>query len=118
MDNCSCCFTDTLAKCEDIIRVNIIPPPYHEGFRWVVTDKFGNKYQGTLQENVEGYYIPVTALPDGLLTQYSGEFTLQIFPLGDQTCGPLSFKIAGLFDCISFTITGGTFEKNNLGCEI
>lgn len=118
MDNCSCCFTDTLAKCENQIRVNVLLPPYYAGFRWVITDKFSNKYEGELLENEEGYYINLIDLPDGLLTQYSGDFTLQIFPLGDQSCGPVSFKIAGLFDCISFSITGGTFEKNNLGCEI
>lgn len=117
-DNCSCCFTDTLAKCENQIRVNILLPPYYDGFRWVITDKFGNKYQGELAENEEGYYIPLTELPDGLLTQYSGDFTLQIFPLGDQSCGPLNFKVMGQYDCIEFGITGGTFEKNNLGCEI
>lgn len=117
MDNCSCCFVDTLAKCETQIRVNVIPPPYDD-YRWVITDKFGNKYQGELLENEEGFYIPITDLPDGFLTQYSGEFTLQLFPLGDQSCGPVSFKVAGLYDCISFSISGGTFEKNNLGCEI
>lgn len=117
MSTCSCCFNDYLAKCEDFIRLNIIPPPYGE-YRWVITDKFDNKYQGELQENEEGYYIPVDELPAGLLTQYSGLFKLQIFPVGDQTCGPVTFKVAGQFDCISFTIEGGTFEKNNLGCEI
>lgn len=117
MTPCSCCFTDFLAKCETQIRLNIILPAYDE-YRWTIKDKFGNIYQGELLENEEGYYIPVTGLPDGLLTQYSGEFKLQIFPVGDQSCGPVNFKVAGLFDCIAFDIQGGTFEKNNLGCEI
>lgn len=114
MENCTCCFVDTLAKCESEIVLNIILPPY-QNYKWVITDKFGNKYQGDLNEERT---IDVGFLPAGLLTQYSGDFTLQIFPDSDQACGPAQFKVAGLYDCISFTVTGGTFEKNNLGCEV
>lgn len=112
--NCSCCFTDTLAKCETEIVLNITLPPYYY-YKWVITDKFGNKYEGPLNDERT---IPVADLPAGLLTQYSGEFTLQIFQDDNQACKPENFMVAGMYDCISFTITGGTFEKNNLGCEI
>jgi hypothetical protein len=112
--NCSCCFTDTLAKCEDGIKLNILLAVYTD-YKWVITDKFDNKYQGVIPSDL---IIPVADLPAGLLTQYSGEFKLQIFPNIEGPCGPVPFIIAGQFDCISFTISGGTFEKNNLGCDV
>lgn len=118
MDNCSCCFIDTLAKCETEIVVNIILPVYGH-YRWVITDKFGNKYQGEFQTNASGgLTIPVADLPAGLLTQYSGEMKLQIFPAGTESCAPEQFLAAGKYDCIGFSITGGNFEKNNLGCAL
>lgn len=118
MDNCSCCFTDTLARCETEIVVNIQLPVYGE-YRWVITDKFGNKYQGDITPNeAGGFSIPVADLPAGLLTQYSGDMKLQVFPQGTEACAPEQFHVAGKYDCISFNITGGNFEKNNLGCAV
>lgn len=114
MENCNCCFTDYLAKCNDEIALNITLPPYMN-YKWVITDKHGNKYQGDLNDERT---IPVSDLPAGLLTQYSGNFTLQIFPDSEQSCGPVTFIVAGQYDCIDFSIKGGTFEKNNLGCEV
>jgi hypothetical protein len=115
--NCSCCFTDTLAKCETEIQVNAQLNP-DSFYRWVITDKFENKYEGEAATDSDGFFtIPVADLPAGLLTQYSGEFKLQVFDLY-ASCAPEKFKVAGVYDCISFTISGGTFEKNNLGCEI
>jgi hypothetical protein len=118
MTPCSCCFTDTLAKCEEEIRLFITLPVY-ASYRWVITDKFGHKYQGTLTPHADGgYAIPVDELPAGLLTQYSGSMKLEIFEEGDSACSPVNFFAAGMYDCIEFSITGGTFEKNNLGCEV
>jgi hypothetical protein len=118
MSNCSCCFFDTLAKCQDEIVVNIQLPVYGE-YRWVITDKFGNKYEGAFLYNDDGQVvIPVADLPEGLLTQYSGKFTLQIVEAGTQACAPVQFLAAGKYDCIEFEITGGDYQKNNLGCEL
>lgn len=86
-------------------------------YRWVITDKFRNQYQGEMQTDGNGFFsIPVADLPAGLLTQYSGYFKLQVYQLY-ASCAPEKFKVAGIFDCIEFTITGGTFTKNNLGCD-
>ena len=66
---------------------------------------------------MDGFFvIPVADLPAGLLTQYSGKFMLQVYQLY-AACNPEKFRVAGVFDCIEFEITGGTFEKNNLGCS-
>jgi len=112
----TCCFTDTIAKCETEIQVNAMLDP-ETFYRWVITDKFGNKYEGEVQTDTQGFFtIPVEDLPAGLLTQYSGVFKLQVFQLY-AACGPEKFKVAGLYDCIEFEITGGTFVKNNLGCD-
>lgn len=112
--SCSCCFTDTLAKCEEYVKLNIILPVYG-AYRWVITDKFGHKYEGELNDEQT---IPVADLPAGLLTQYSGTFKLEIFESGDAACLPVQFFVAGKYTCIDFEITPGNFQKNNLGCEI
>ena len=116
MTPCSCCFTDTLAKCETTIQVNAMLEP-ESWYRWVITDKFGNMHEGEVQTDGNGFFsIPVADLPAGLLTQYSGSFKLQVFQLY-AACAAEKFKVAGIFDCIEFSITGGTFTKNNLGCD-
>lgn len=112
----NCCFTDHLAKCETEIQVYAMLTPT-TAYRWVITDKFGNKYEGEVTTDADGFFaIPVEDLPAGMLTQYSGSFLLQVY-LQDTTCAPEKFKIAAVHDCIEFTVTGGTFEKNNLGCD-
>jgi len=112
--NCNCCFTDYLAKCNLSIQVYAQLSPLTD-YIWVITDKFGNKYQGEFTTNSDGFWeIPVDELPSGLLTQYSGEFTLQV---QDSGCKPVKFKVAQEYDCINFTIKGGTYEKETLGCD-
>lgn len=114
MENCNCCFNDFLAKCETEVVINTNLTAF-ASYRWVITDKFGNKYEGDATAGAEGgLTIPVAELPSGMLTQYSGEFTLQIY---DSTCGPIKFYLTGEYDCVTFNIVGGTFVKNEIGCE-
>lgn len=115
--SCSNCFTDFLAKCNDVINVYAQLPALalYDSYRWVITDKFRNKYEGYFTVDADGFWqIPVDELPDGLLTQYSGDFSLQVY---DSGCKPVKFKVAQEYDCIDFHIKGGTFVKDNLGCS-
>lgn len=112
--NCNCCFTDFIAKCNLSLQVYAQLAPLND-YTWVITDKFGNKYQGEFTTDSGGFWtIPVDQLPSGLLTQYSGEFTLQVQDIG---CKPVKFKVAQEYDCINFTVKGGTYEKNTIGCD-
>ena len=114
--NCNCCFYDFIAKCETdlVLYVHLTPTIV---YRWVITDKFQNKYEGTATADADGSLsIPVEELPAGLLTQYSGDFKLQI--LDEESCTPIKFKIAGEYDCIDFNVKGGTFVKDFIGCPI
>lgn len=112
--NCNCCFVDFIAKCNLEIQVYAQLSPLTD-YIWVIKDKFGNLYQGEFTTDADGFWaIPVDELPGGLLTQYSGEFTLQV---QDSGCKPAKFKIAQEYDCINFNIKGGTYEKNTLGCS-
>lgn len=114
MNSCNCCFTDFLAKCEEEIIVNAALAP-GTPYRWVITDKFDNKYDGEATAGADGELtIPVEELPAGLLTNYSGDFLLQIYD--DSSCGHIKFKMTGEYDCLSFNVRGGTFVKNELGC--
>lgn len=114
--NCNCCFYDFIAKCETELVLNVWLTPATE-YRWVITDKFDNKYEGAVTSDADGHLsIPVEDLPPGLLTQYSGDFKIQI--LDAESCTPIKFKIAGEYDCIDFNVKGGTFVKDYIGCDI
>lgn len=116
INNCTCCFSDYIVKCEDAIRVNAKLEATTE-YIWVVTDKFNRQYQGTATTNADGYIdILVADLPAGLLTEFSGSFSLQFF-LSEDACKPVSFLIAQEVDCIDFTVHAGTRVKAFLGCE-
>ena len=114
--SCICCFTDYLVKCSEEINVFAKLTPATE-YAWVITDKFNRQYSGTFTTDVDGFWvIPVEVLPAGLLTEFSGSFSLQVYD--DATaCSPVKFTIAQEYDCIDFSIRAGTREKNNLGCE-
>lgn len=112
--NCECCFHDFIVKCNTSLHVYAQLAPLSD-YTWIITDKFGNKYQGEFTTDANGFWqIPVDQLPSGLLTQYSGEFALQV---QDTGCKPVKFKIAQEYDCINFTVKGGTYEKDTIGCD-
>lgn len=114
MPECSTCFVDFLAKCNLEIQVYAQLSPL-TSYRWVISDKFGKKYEGDFTTDSDGFWtIPVDELPSGLLTEYSGLFTLEVM---DSGCKPVRMKIAQQYSCIDFTVKGGTYEKNTLGCD-
>jgi len=114
---CNTCFDDFVAKCNTAISVYAQLPslPIYESYKWVITDKFDHKYEGVFLVDENGFWeIPVEDLPEGLLTQYSGSFKVEVY---DSSCKPAKFKIAQEYDCISFDIKGGTFTKDYIGCN-
>src|SRR5688572_8856200 len=113
---CTCCFVDFIDKCEESLTLNVYLTPDTE-YRWVITVKLENKYEGTATADADGHLvIPVEDLPPGMLTQYSGYFKIHI--LDAESCTPIKFKIAGEYDCIDFSVSGGTFVKDFIGCPI
>jgi hypothetical protein len=114
MTHCACCFTDYIAKCNLQLTVYAQLSPLTD-YTWIITDKFTNKFSGSFTTDADGFWsIPVDELPPGLLTQYSGLFTLEV---QDSGCKPVRMKIAQQYDCIDFTVKGGTYEKDTLGCD-
>lgn len=112
--SCSTCFTDFIAKCNLQLQVYAQLAPLSD-YIWIISDKFGNKYQGDFTTDSNGFWVvPVDQLPSGLLTQYSGLFTLEA---QDSGCKPVKFKVAQEYSCIDFVVKGGTYEKNTLGCD-
>ncbi len=111
--SCHTCFTDFIVKCPTEIRVYAQVTPLTE-YTWIITDKFDRQYSGEFTSDENGFFaIPVVDLPDGFLTEYSGDFKLQV---QDGDCKPVKFLVASEYDCIDFTIKAGTREKDNLGC--
>lgn len=115
--SCSTCFEDFIAKCNEQIRVYAQLPalPVYENYKWVISDKFGHKYEGGFVVDSNGFWeIQVDELPEGLLTQHSGSFNLEVY---DGSCKPVKFKIAQEYDCLEFEVKGGTFVKDYIGCS-
>lgn len=114
---CDTCFPDFIAKCNEAIQVYAQLPSLaaYESYKWVITDKFDKKYEGSFVVDENGFWeIPVDDLPEGLLTEYSGQFSLEVY---DDACKPVKFKIAQEYDCIRFDVKGGTFTKDYIGCN-
>lgn len=112
--SCTICFTDYIAKCNLEVQVYAQLAPLSD-YKWIITDKFQNKFEGDFTTDSNGFWtIPVDELPPGMLTQFSGLFTLEV---QDSGCKPIKFKIAQEYSCIDFVVKGGTYEKNNLGCD-
>jgi hypothetical protein len=114
MSSCDCCFEDYIVKCNTEIQSYLQLAPL-TAYTWVISDKFDHKYQGDFTTDSDGFWtIPVSDLPPGLLTEYSGMFKLEV---QDGSCKPIKFKAAQEFYCARFTVKGGTYEKNTLGCD-
>lgn len=115
-NKCTWCFEDYVVKCDDEINVFAKLTPT-TNYKWVITDKFDRQYSGDFTTDADGFWvIPVADLPPGLLTEFSGQFKLQVFE-GDSNCTPINFLIAQMTDCITFNVAAGERIKNNLGCE-
>lgn len=114
---CDTCFTDYIVQCNDAINVFAKLEP-DAPYQWVITDKFDKQYAGTFTTDADGFWqIPVDDLPEGLLTEYSGTFTLQVFADAYACDEPIRFLIAQSYDCITFNVRGGTRIKDSLGCD-
>lgn len=116
--SCSEVFRDFLVKCSDRIRLNIILPilPY-AAYSWLITDKFGNQFTGTLLQDDDGYFIDLEDLPAGLLTEFSGDFVVKILR-NDLECKPTPLLVAKYYDSIEFCVRPGSREKDYLGCKV
>jgi hypothetical protein len=111
--NCNCCYTDYIGKCEESLTLNTQLTP-GDTYKVVITDKFDHQYEIEAEAGDDGtIVIPVDDIPPGLLTEYSGDFQIQIY---DDTCKPINFRLTGEYDCISFHVRGGTFAKDFIGC--
>lgn len=112
--SCKCCFSDYLAKCETEIEVFATLPELgvYDEYRWVITDKNGNKYEGELVQGPDSFVIPVSDLPDGFLTQYSGDFKLEVL---DINSNPVAMQFKQQYLCADFSVKGGNLVKNNIG---
>lgn len=112
--SCKECFSDYLFNCQDTIMINALLEPARL-YTVVITDKFNKEYSHEYLSNGDGFIeLQVDDFPDGFFNQFAGDFKLEI--LTDE-CTKVRFKIAKDYDCIEFSVTGGTRQKNNLGCD-
>jgi hypothetical protein len=112
---CQTCFTDCIGRCPEGITVYAFlqANSAYLQYKWVITDKFNNAYQGYFVTGETGeFIIPPDDLPEGLLTEWSGEFKLQVF---DEDDTPVRFYMVQEYDCVNFTVKGGTLVKDTIG---
>jgi len=119
-NNCETCYEDFIVKCNTTINV-FAKLAATTAYTWVITDKFDRQYQGTFITDAFGFWeILVADLPEGLLTEFSGSFKLEVFAYEAYPaieCKPIKFTIANEYDCIIFNVRAGTRIKDNLGCD-
>jgi hypothetical protein len=112
--DCSTCFKDYIIKCPDSLKIKAQLTPLVQ-YTWIIKDKFDSEYSDTFITDENGFWeIPIEDLPAGLLTEYSGDFTLQVL---SSECKPIKFKVAQEYDCINFHVRAGTRVKDRLGCD-
>jgi len=104
---------DYISNCGTTLNVYALLEPA-KPYTWMITDKHQKEYTGEIISTADGFLeIPITDLPDGFFTPYSGSFTFEIL----NDCGKIDFKVAQLVDKIIFDVKGGNRQKNNLGCN-
>lgn len=113
MNECSTCFDSVLSNCPTGITLNAHLTPLTD-YKWVITDKFGNKYTDTVTSDADGaIIIDDAALPDGFFSAHAGEFSIQV--LNPLTNTPQSMKLCQYFDCINVSIVGGNDTEDTIG---
>src|SRR6476620_4066207 len=115
--SCKTCFEDYICKCvpyDEVITIKTYLPAGE--YTFVLTDSAGRKFSGVATRISGGSLeIAIADLPDGLLTEFSGEFKIEIF--NDETCNkPLNLPIVSQYDCITISVSGGTIDKSSIGC--
>lgn len=115
--SCKSCFTDYICHCipyNDFIKINTALTPAST-YNWIITDKFDNKYVGSVESEADGTLeIPIAGLPDGFLTEFGGTFKIEI---QDDECSTLKIPLIKKYDCIEIEVKGGNSDKNEIGCQ-
>lgn len=98
---CETCFHSQIPSCADEIIVNAGLTP-STLYYYVITDKFGNKYTNDVTTTLGGLMIIDTSeLPEGLITPYSGDFTLEIYDMDDNL---MEYSIGAVdYSCITLS---------------
>jgi len=109
-------FQDFLSNCNTEIILNALLTPGHP-YKWRITDKFGNVYEGTSNADVYGTSLTIllSDLPAGLINSYGGVFALSLYDTTDA-CKRISFKMTRYYDEVFFDTARGNAVKENLGC--
>ncbi len=115
---CEVCFRCQIPSCADEIIVDASLTADTD-YKWVITDKFGKKYSETVETDTDGLLtITVSDLPEGLLTEFAGDFTLEIF---DTTDVIQEFDYDDTdYSCVTFSVFNATgdFSANIPGLNV
>lgn len=119
MPLCTPCFKDYISCGNEQLFVTGSLEP-DAAYVWILTTPMGAKYSGEVTTNENGnFVIPVSALPEGLLNPYAGEFTLTVRANDAYQCNSSTWNDSAYCDsytCISFEVVNGDHVKNTLGC--
>lgn len=111
--SCCKCYNAILSNCNEGIRLKAGLTP-GDDYKWIITDKFGNKYNDTVQADYLGdIIIDESILPTGFFTPFSGEFELQI--VNPITNLPVTLTICAYYECVNISIVGGSDVEDTIG---
>lgn len=80
----------------------------------MITDKFQNEYSKGFTTDGEGnFQIAVTDLPDGLLNNYGGIFSLEV--LANYSNANVPMNLTASYEKAFIKVLGGTFVQANIG---
>lgn len=116
---CTTCFKDYIS-CGNTELFVVATLDNNAAYVWVLTTPMGAKYSGEITTDANGNFkIPVSALPDGLLNPYAGEFTLTVQANDAYQCNEVIWNNSAYctsYNCIAFEVKNGDHVKNTLGC--
>jgi len=108
-----CCFNDYISNCATEIIINAGLTPATE-YIVQIKDKFDNLYNQTITAGPSGELtVDITQLPVGLLTEYSGGFTITVF----EGCDTVNLTLNETeYTCIDLEVKKSNTEKNQIPC--
>jgi hypothetical protein len=110
-------YVDFLTGSPTTVTVNALLSP-NASYFWEITDSFGNTYNQAFDTDADGYgEIDITALPEGFINPYMGEFIIRVKEsLSD--CDYVEFAMVQRYRSIVVENKKGNTSKSWIGCTI
>lgn len=122
----ACCvnaFSDFVLQCPETITIYTLNLTPSTTYRIMITSPVFGSVSIEADTDVDGYLvIDIDDLPPGFLVQYTGGFTLHVFPstagLSVSTCDPIDLLLARKYKQVQVDMQPGSAVKDTVGCPL